>query len=152
MTEESREKVDFLSRYKYLKDNLKVRYDELDEVMTMATKVTSCSDGMPHGSGVSDKIAVAVEQMKEIENSIADEILALLSARTEISSAIQSVNDIKLRTLLEYRYISGYSWEDVADAMGYEQRRVFALHGLALEKVQIPERCHKNAVKCSANM
>ena len=51
-----------------------------------------------------------------------------------------------------YRYISGYSWEDVADAMGYEQRRVFALHGLALEKVQIPERCHKNAVKCSANM
>ena len=71
MTEESREKVDFLSRYKYLKDNLKVRYDELDEVMTMATKVTSCSDGMPHGSGVSDKIAVAVEQMIEIENSIA---------------------------------------------------------------------------------
>ena len=70
MTEESREKVDFLSRYKYLKDNLKVRYDELDEVMTMATKVTSCNDGMPHGSGVSDKIAVAVEQMIEIENSI----------------------------------------------------------------------------------
>lgn len=152
MTEESREKVDFLSRYKYLKDNLKVRYDELDEVMTIATHITAILDGMPHGTGVSDKVAHGAEEIIKIQEETAEEILALLSARVEITSAIQCVDDIKLRTLLEYRYISGYSWEDVADAMGYEQRRVFALHGLALEKVQIPERCHKNAVKCSANM
>ena len=45
---------------------------------------------------------------------------------------IRMVEDSTLRTLLEYRYINGKKWEEIALMMGYDYRYILKIHGKAL--------------------
>ena len=68
---------------------------------------------------------------------------------TEIAETRQScrkyncerpVEEDKLREVLELYYIDVFSWEQVAQRMGYKDVRwVQELHGRALYKVRVPE-------------
>ena len=76
-----------------------------------------------------------ISKIVDLETEINTEIDKLVEKRKEIESVIRAVEDSTLRTLLEYRYINGKKWEEIALMMGYDYRWVLRLHGRALELV-----------------
>lgn len=85
--------------------------------------------------GQSVKLDAAVAQYVDACNAQESELNRLAALRGEIEGTIDSVPDPKLRSLLHWRYVCGFSWEQVAVKMNYSWRRVLQLHGTALHIV-----------------
>jgi DNA-directed RNA polymerase specialized sigma subunit len=58
--------------------------------------------------------------------------------KTEIAGAIRSVNSMECETLLEMRYLTFLSWDQVAAQLNYSQDYIYHLHRKALGLVKIP--------------
>lgn len=74
-------------------------------------------NGMPHGSGVSDRVgdtAIAItdteEELKELKDQIERK-------ETAVREWIRTVKGIETRTALRLRFIKGLSWKEVAQLM-----------------------------------
>lgn len=87
-------------------------------------------------SGQAKKLDDAVAQYVDACDDAAAELNRLCVLRGEIQGAIDSVQDTKLRSVLHWRYICGYSWEQVAVKMSYTYRRITQLHGVALQHIE----------------
>lgn len=47
---------------------------------------------------------------------------------SELYDKIETLEDEQEKRLLKYRYIKGYTWDVIADKMGYSVRQVFNIH------------------------
>jgi len=63
------------------------------------------------------------------------EMERLVKIKREIVDAITSINDPELQAILELRYLSYHSWEQIAKDLGYGIDNVFKLHRKALERI-----------------
>ena len=61
----------------------------------------------------------------------------LIRIYSEIETVINNVEDIELRTVLTYHYLSYMTWETVAEKMNCAVRTVKYKHKKALDKVCI---------------
>ena len=61
----------------------------------------------------------------------------LLECKTEILTAIHSVDNDLYRALLTAYYVNCKTWEEVAQDLGYEVRWIYKLHGRALQDIEI---------------
>lgn len=133
----NQEKKRYLQQYQQLDARINRLTREESEWRRRATSVTSASDNMPHGSGVSDKVGSTTAKIADLRAEINREIDRLVDLRREIETAIHTVQDDTLRDLLEHRYIDGLKWEEVAVEMRCDYRWVLRLHGKALSKLTI---------------
>lgn len=78
----------------------------------------------------------AVHDLVELTRDIDGEIRELCRVKREVIEAIDSVEDLRLRRVLELRYRSYMTWEQIAQEMGYELRWVYELHGRALLQIR----------------
>ena len=62
-----------------------------------------------------------------------DEMIAL---RDEAEARIDNLADMRYRYVLKQRYLSGWSWEQIAVGLGYSYRHVIRTHGQALIEFQ----------------
>lgn len=74
--------------------------------------------GMPHGTGVSDKVGVLAAELADLSSR-----MDYLKAETEksekpIREFIDSVEDDRLRLIYRFRFIYGLAWCEVADMVG----------------------------------
>ena len=94
--------------------------------------------GMPRG-GASDWTDTA-DRLIELEKRINARTRELVRWKLAAIDAIQAVDDGRYRELLELYYIDGFTWEQVAERMGYtDVRWVYVLHGRALKEVRVPK-------------
>lgn len=80
-------------------------------------------------SGMEDLIVKYLEIEKEIDDTI-DEYVNL---KHKIIGEIQQLDNVQHVDCLVQRYIEGRSFEAIASDMGYSVRRVFQIHGDALQ-------------------
>ncbi len=111
----------WLLRAYRIDQQIQSKNEQIEMWETLAQKVTSNPSAQPGGSGGTNYsrvenycIKIADAQM-EIERQ-RDE---LIRVRQEIEAAINKVQNITLRLLLEQRYLLCKNWEDIADFMGY---------------------------------
>lgn len=133
----NQEKKAWLLQYRSLDRQINRLEKEKNEWIERATKMSAPSDGMPHGSGVSDTVGFAVFKSADLATEIDREIDKLADLRRDIEAAIRTVDGRVLRELLEYRYLDCMRWEEVAEAMSRDIRWIFRLHGKALSKLTI---------------
>lgn len=102
---------------------------------SLCEKCTSTLSGMPKsGSKIREDIyAKMIDQSKDIDEKT-DQYVDMLQ---EIESAISTVSDDRLQTLLRYRYINGYTWEQIEIEMNKSHRWVYLLHQKALNRIKI---------------
>ena len=86
--------------------------------------------------GQSVRLDDATAKYVDACNELSEELGKLEDLRSEIYRTIDSVPDAKLRSVLHWRYICGYSWEQVAVELSYTYRRITQLHGDALQQVE----------------
>lgn len=132
------EKVNFLKRYKQIDDEINQLLLEKSEIFSLGTKVTPTYSDMPKGMGESDKVQSTVEKLGDLEKRINDKIDEWYEAKLDIEKAIHTVESDKLRLLLRYRYINGWTFEQIAVQMHYTWRQINRLHKKAINVIE----CH----------
>lgn len=94
--------------------------------------------GLPRG-GTMDWTETA-DRIIELERRVNSKVRDMCRMKQAAMDAIDAIEEPKLREVLELYYLDGYTWEQVAEAMGYSDLRwVYRLHGRALLKVRVPE-------------
>ncbi len=130
--------IAYLSRYRYADLRIQRKCEELSLWRQRALQITPAYSELPGGRTGRDKVQTAVDHICEIEEEINREIDAFVEIREEIQEAIRSVKDPILETLLEYRYMDGLTWEELAEKMHYSYQWVCSLHNKALKRISIP--------------
>lgn len=133
----NQEKKAWLLQYRRLDDRINRLKKEKARWIERATKMSASSDGMPHGSGASDTVGLAVSKAADLAAEIDREIDKLADLRREIEAAIRAVDDDTMRDLLELCYIDGYTIEKAADHIHYCYRQARRLHWRALTEMKM---------------
>lgn len=136
-TPENEAKIKYLSRYIPLSGRINRMLEEQYRWKCLAMKVTpnlSLTPGVGEGGSPIERPMEKVEELEEKINQAIDE---LADIRMEIEDVLGQLEDDTLRKLMEYRYIDGLTWEQVAEKMHYSWRHTCRLHGEALAKINM---------------
>ena len=93
--------------------------------------------GMPRG-GNSDWTETA-DKLIELEQIVNARVREMCKVKRLAMEAIEAVEEMRYREVLELYYLDGFTWEQVAQQMGYDVRHVTRLHGKALQRVKVPK-------------
>ena len=126
----------WLKRAWRIDDRIERRIEEKERLRAKLTGRTAHLTGMPRGGGADAENAVLA--VIELERQIDEEIFALCRVKREINDAINAVESVKCRDLLEMRYRNYWTWERIRQEMGYSDvRAVYYLHKRALRMIKI---------------
>jgi hypothetical protein len=140
----NQEKKEYLLGYQRLNQRINRLLLEQQQWRELATRVSPNLSGMPRGGGGGGTQG-AISKIVDLETEINAEIDKLVEKRKEIEGIIRAVEDSTLQTLLEYRYINGKKWEEIALMMGYDYRYILKIHGKALS--MLPSDLSKKTLK-----
>ena len=134
---------EYLQQYRDAAKRARAALDHLDELRSMATRITPNYGGEGGGTHqTGDKLGAAVARIIDAENRVSDELEMLEAIEHEVLNTILRVKDATLSTLLYERYINGKTWEQIAVDMHYSYRGVTKMHGRALlavkECIEVP--------------
>lgn len=135
-TPENEQKIRYLSRYRRLNQRIDRLLEEQNRWRERALKITSTLSQAPGGGGSGSPIERPMDKVLEIDIEINREIDEMQIARKEIRDTLNQLEDENLKLLMEYRYIDGLTWEQIAEKMDYSRQWVTSLHGMALQKIK----------------
>ena len=119
---------------------LKTEYDE-QVLMIDNIKSPSNTDGMPHGSGISNRTEQSALRLLETAERYKNAEAEALKKRQQVFSLIWNVPGLKGDILYE-RYINLKSWDQVADTVHVSLRHATRLHGEALQDLNMSLNVH----------
>ena len=107
-----------LERYR----QLKIRHEEaiqmIEELRSRAYPGSPALDGMPHGSGVSDKVGTLAIMIADLEAKLPSYERQILREHDQVEEFIRGIEDDKTRMIFRLRFQAGKTWKEVADMMG----------------------------------
>lgn len=130
-------KKTFLSRYGNNEREIKRLEEDIACWESRAERITAGYSLAPGCGSDGDRIQTAVENVIEVHAMLYDKLVDAAELRKGIQTAIDTVQDARLRTLLEYRYIDGRKWESIADDLCIDFRHTLRLHCRALTQIKI---------------
>lgn len=107
-----------LSQLYYLNreiEHLKTRIAELECV---ATSCTANITGLPHASGISDKIGKYAAEIADLKELLDLNLKKCFYEFNRLNRYIQSIDDTQVRMILTLRYVNGLCWNQVAESIG----------------------------------
>ena len=119
---------------------LKTEYDE-QVLMIDNIKSPSNTDGMPHGSGISNRTEQSALRLLEAAERYKVAEVEALKKRQQVFNLIWNVPGLKGDILYE-RYINLKSWDQVADTVHVSLRHATRLHGEALQDLNMSLNVH----------
>ena len=134
---ENEQKIRYLSRYRRLNQRIDRLLEEQGRWREKAMRITPVLSPVPGGGGSGSPIERPMDKVLEIDAEINREIDELQIVRQEIRAALNQLEDENLKLLMEYRYIDGLTWEQIAEKMDCSRQWVFSLHGKALQKIEL---------------
>ncbi len=128
---------EYLSQYKDLNDSINAKLEQVGELRRKAQTVSSGSSDGTHSSTPRDRIGEITARIVDLEHEINEDIDRSIDLQREIRAAIATVPEVRLRTLLEYKYINLLTLDETAVRMNYSYPQICRLHGRALQSVKM---------------
>lgn len=123
-----------LSSYLQDKRLLKEKENELEELKTKATKITTELRDMPKGTPeIQDRMAEYASKIVDLKNEKYAQIIKMYKTKKEIEDKIELI-DQPYKNILHFKYIKGLNLTQVANEIKYEYEYTKKLHGIALLK------------------
>lgn len=141
---DNKEKCRYLNQYRIMHIEIDQITKELQRWQDLATRISPSYSDMPHGGG-SDKVQTAAVEVAELTDKLNQKLHRAIMVQENIKKLLESLDDIKLRQLMFYRYINGMRWEEIAVRMDFNYRWVLRLHRKALN--QISEQAIESHIK-----
>ena len=128
----------YLAQARQIDGLIQAKLEQIAQLRASITRGTAMLSDMPRGGPMHDWTDTAA-RVADMETELREQINLMIDVKGEITEAILTVPDMELRTLLNYRYLTGWSWGRIADAMHYDRATIWRKHKEAMAKVQIPE-------------
>lgn len=128
---------EYLSQLREVKRQQRLIQEEIDELTVKAGYGTGKRYAR-NFSGTSDRrsrMEDAVLRKLELLDTLEESLAKLDELEREILRAIYAVDDKVCQSILLMRYVRCYRWEQIAEEMNYDIRRVYQIHGDALDMV-----------------
>ncbi len=107
-----------LSELYWLNREIEEEQRKLNELKAATTGCTTKITGLPHVSGIHDKIGdlsiLIAEQKDLIELKIKQSVIEY----NRLNRYIENVPDAQMRMILSLRYVNGLTWQQIADNIG----------------------------------
>ncbi|MEG1559380.1 MAG: hypothetical protein RRY79_04975 [Clostridia bacterium] len=128
---------EYLRQVYILDKKIDSKLTQISKLRSLAERVTPVLSPTPHGADGGDRMASAIDRLIDYEREIDADIDRLVDLKREIADVLENVANAEQRQLLELRYLAGMSWPDIALHMGYTERHIYRLHGIALLAVNM---------------
>lgn len=130
---------EYLSQVFWIDVGIGSKLDQLERLNALATRATTTFSEVPFtGTPNPHRTEDIIIKIIALEDTIKEDMKALVEQKREISESIRRVGDTEYRSLLEKRYLSFKKWEEIADEMHVSLRTVYRMHGEALKNVTVP--------------
>ena len=127
---------EYLRQAYRLDQRINSKLEQIESLENMALNCTSAITVMPRNpSHSASHMEDAVCKIVDIKNNLNDDITKLLNYKISIFEIIHSVKNIDYQLILEKRYLSYQSWEDIACDLNCSVSWVLKLHRKALRAV-----------------
>lgn len=136
-TPENAEKIKYLSRYIALNRRIDRLLEEKAKWWSLCLKTTPSLSQAPGGGESGSPVERPMDKVLEIEEEINQEIDELQEVCRDIKTVLGQLEDDTLRLLMEYRYIDGLTWEQIAKKLHYSYVHTCRRHGEALNKIML---------------
>ena len=138
MTIEHLEKIAWLNRAFYAEKKVKalesIRKRDRERTQQISANYEGNDKGKSDGrkNGVEEALMMLAESDEKYDNALHDYSML----RREIETAIESLHDDELETVLIYRYLDYKDMEQIAECMNYSLSTVERRHKKAIEKIE----------------
>jgi DNA-directed RNA polymerase specialized sigma subunit len=134
----NRDKIKYLKRYINLDREIERKLEEVARLRSKLTRVTEVFTAEPKGGGsIYGKTEEILVKIVDLEHEIDADVDRLVAVRDSIKSIIEAVEDDRERLLLQYRYLDGRTFEEIAVQMNYSWRQIHRLHSQALTNLKM---------------
>lgn len=113
---------------------IQLKKEQLAELRELATCVPALNTNERVQSSVVNRSMEQVDKIIDYQQRIQAEQLELFCAKAEAYELISNLAGNE-RIIMELRYISGKTWEEIAIEMDMSYRHVVRLHGIALRRL-----------------
>ena len=137
-TMSNKDKIKYLKRYINLDREIERKLEEVARLRSKLTRVTEVYSTEPRGGGtIYGKTEEILAKIVDMEKEIDADVDRLISIRDNIKAIIEAVEDDRERLLLQYRYLDGRTFEEIAVQMHYSWRQIHRLHSKALTNLKM---------------
>ncbi len=133
---------EYLNQARHLDALINSRLREIDYWRDLSSSVSSTNfDGMPHSPNHPTEVPFVrcIEKIDEIQRNVEEKVAHLIQLRDEMNTQIDMMDSREEQTLLRYRYIDGFTWEEIARVLNVSLRTVHRIHGAALQNFIVPD-------------
>ena len=136
----SQEKKEYLKQVYRIEKHIENLIIERKNILTLLEKCTSTtagyeSDGSTsgtHANNAENNIINYISALQDYESKLRTQITEMLMAKEKLKQIIENVPNYEHRQILYKRYICFQKWEQIAVDMNYSIRRIYQIHGEAL--------------------
>lgn len=131
---------EYLSQAYRLDQRIDSKIAQVSSLNDLATKCSATLTGMPRNPNRGDStMADAVCKIVDLQEEINRDIDRLVDLKREIVAVIKAVENPEYQVMLEKRYLSFQTWEQIAVDMNYSIQHIYRLREKAYAAVQVPE-------------
>ena len=94
------------------------RVQELHQTVEAKCLGAQALTGMPHGTGVSDKVGALAAELADLSSRMDYLKKEVEKSAKPIEEYINSIDDDRTRLIFRFRFLYGLAWCEVADLMG----------------------------------
>ena len=128
---------EYLSLNKTYEKMINEYLNEIQRLNDIATSITqTAKTDVVQTSGSQQKMADAVTNVVFYQDQIKETVQSMIKHRQRLKEQIGEIGRTQYREVLRYRYIDGYTFENIAVHMDKSWRHVIRLHGKALVEFQ----------------
>ena len=134
----------FLEQVLYYDRRVEALLERVERSRARLERVTAIYGGSRGGKGDwTDIVAAVVEDDRRLN----EEIDRLVDVKEQVRQAIGKLEQTEMAVVLEFRYLRGLSWVQIADRMHIDRRTALRLHVQALAALEVPEGFEEDGKK-----
>lgn len=107
-----------LSQLYYLNREIEQLKSRIEELECIAASDTSRITGMPHVTGISDKVGRYAAEIADLKELLNLNLKKCFYELNRLNRYIESIDDSQMRMIMTLRYVNGLSWQQVAFSIG----------------------------------
>lgn len=107
-----------LSQLYYLNREIEMDKRRLQELEVKALPGAQVITGMPHATGVTDKVGEYAAEIADLRGIIEAKLQQCIYERNRLERYITTIEDSLLRQVFTYRFVNGLPWQQVAACIG----------------------------------
>ena len=119
-------------RCRYLIDS---NVEHLQQLRSQAQRITAAYKTVPGGGGSESGRPEIITQIIQLEKTIKVDTKRLQDELLMVRFMINSLDDFQERIVLQYRYVNGKTFEEIAAKISYDVRQIYRIHGNALKNL-----------------